>query len=124
PDPSLRRGGCGQRRTRQWLRGETKVHPVAVSAESCQSRRINGGLPFQCRCIDPCFTQRRRGFALESRFWKRHSPQNGRRLSRIRLRLRRRKQERSEVLARRGHARGLLRSKYGHRVRVANLQLV
>ena len=51
-------------------------------------------------------------------------PKMAGRLPRLRLQLRRREQEGGALLARRGNARGLLRSQHGHRVGVAGVQPV
>ena len=62
--------------------------------------------------------------AFEPRLRQRHPAQDGRRLPGLHLRLRRREQERSPLLARCGHARSLLRGQHGHRGGVAGVQPV
>ena len=123
-DLPARRGRRRQRWPRQRVSGKAEDHGPAFAAESGEGRGIDGRLSVQCRRADSRAAQGRRESAVEPRFRQRYSAQDGRRLPRLRLRLRRREQERSALLARCGHARSLLRSQHGHRFGVAHLQSV
>ena len=120
----LRRGRRGPRGQDRRLPGEAASHRDPLALQPEHGFWLDGRLPVQHRRAHPGAAEGRGGPNFVARLRPRHPAEDGGRLPRVLVQLHRREQERGAVLARRGHAGGLLRGQHGPGGGVAGVQPV
>ena len=123
-DEAFRRGGDRSYRPGRRLPGEAGADRSALALQPAHGFGIDGHLSVQHRRADSGVAEGRRGSELAPRFRPQRSAADGGGLQGLFLQLHRREQEGSAVLARRGHAGGLLRSQHGPGLGGAGIQPV